>query len=99
MFTGATLFVTTMASSTRSLTIKYWPVHDELVFPESDMLKDKADVGISLSGGGVRAAVVAVGWLQVLHDLKVLHKVKYVSSISGGSCVRALTAQEVLEQS
>lgn len=89
MFTGATLFVTTMASSTSSLTIKYWPVHDELVFPESDMLKDKADVGISLSGGGVRAAVVAVGWLQVLHELKVLHKVKYVSSISGGSWTSA----------
>ena len=73
----------------RSLTIKYWPVNEHLVFPESDMLKDKADVGISLSGGGVRAAVVAVGWLQVLHELKVLHKVKYVSSISGGSWTSA----------
>jgi hypothetical protein len=73
----------------RSLTIKYWPVHEVLVFPESDMLKDKADVGVSLSGGGVRAAVVAVGWLQVLHELKVLHKVKYVSSISGGSWTSA----------
>jgi len=82
--------IETMATEAfRSLTIKYWPVNEVLVFPESDMLKDKADVGVSLSGGGVRAAVVAVGWLQVLHELKVLHKVKYVSSISGGSWTSA----------
>jgi len=73
----------------KSVTVKYWPVGGNLVFPESDVISDKEEVGIALSGGGMRAAVLAVGWLQVFHELNVLHKVKYVSSISGGSWTSA----------
>jgi len=75
--------------SSKSVTIKYWPFTETFEFPESVELKDKEDVGIAVSGGGVRAAVLAIGWLQVLHELDYLGRVKYVSSISGGSWTSA----------
>jgi len=76
--------------ASKSVTIKYWPITaEQIVFPEFGTLNSKDDVGIALSGGGVRAAVLAIGWLQVFHELGVLEKVKYVSSISGGSWTSA----------
>jgi len=41
-------------------------------------------VGLSLSGGGVRSAVVSLGVLQGLHRGGLLRLVDYLSSVSGG---------------
>lgn len=76
----------------QNMDIKYWPVSQAFIYPESVLLNDnfdKEDVGIALSGGGVRAAVLAIGWIQVFHELGYLSKVKYISSISGGSWTSA----------
>ena len=76
-------------NTSQTMSIKYWPVTRNFIYPESVLLQDKEDVGIAVSGGGVRAAVLAIGWLQVFHELGYLSKVKYVSSISGGSWTSA----------
>jgi len=68
----------------KSITIKFWALNEQLVFPEVERLSEKADIGIALPGGGMRAAVLAFGWLQVFHELGLLDKVKYISSVSGG---------------
>jgi hypothetical protein len=44
----------------------------------------KSLFGIALSGGGVRAATVSMGFLKVLNDFCVLSKADYLSSVSGG---------------
>ena len=43
-----------------------------------------ADVGICVSGGGVRAATVALGALQALREAEELQKATYLVSVSGG---------------
>jgi len=45
-------------------------------------------IGISCSGGGIRAAAYAIGCLQALDEHDVLHgpaRAKYLSAVSGGS--------------
>mmetsp|Transcript_14186 Transcript_14186/g.19411 ORF Transcript_14186/g.19411 Transcript_14186/m.19411 type:complete len:605 (+) Transcript_14186:2-1816(+) len=56
-------------------------------YPESSLVEvmNKDDIGISLSGGGLRSACLSLGWLRALHKLGILAKAKYISSISGGS--------------
>jgi hypothetical protein len=41
-------------------------------------------VGLALSGGGIRSAAIALGILQALHRWRVLQKVDYLSTVSGG---------------
>lgn len=45
--------------------------------------------GLALSGGGVRAASFAQGVLQGLHELGLLRKFGYLSSVSGGGYTAA----------
>mmetsp|Transcript_69140 Transcript_69140/g.200206 ORF Transcript_69140/g.200206 Transcript_69140/m.200206 type:complete len:732 (+) Transcript_69140:96-2291(+) len=52
-------------------------------------VKMKPDFAVCLSGGGLRAASCAVGWIQALHDLEILPKVRYLCSNSGGSWFNA----------
>jgi predicted acylesterase/phospholipase RssA len=49
-------------------------------------------VGLTLSGGGSRAAAFGLGCLRALHDTGVLDKVTVVSGVSGGSLLAALWA-------
>lgn len=49
-------------------------------------------VGLSLSGGGFRAAAFGLGCLRALHDTGVLPRITVVSGISGGSVLAALWA-------
>ena len=42
-------------------------------------------LGIALNGGGLRAPIVASGFLRGLHHIGVLEKASHVSGISGGS--------------
>lgn len=48
-------------------------------------LSEKVDVGVGLSGGGMRAATLCLGWLRGLHELQLLEKIKYASSTSGST--------------
>jgi hypothetical protein len=42
-------------------------------------------VGLALSGGGQRSATFCLGVLQALAKAKLLHKIDYVSGVSGGN--------------
>jgi Patatin-like phospholipase len=50
--------------------------------PESTSL-----VGLALSGGGIRSAAFCLGALQALHETRVLNKVDYMSTVSGGGYI------------
>lgn len=44
-------------------------------------------VGLALSGGGVRSASFCLGVMQALDDAKVMDKVDYLSTVSGGGYI------------
>lgn len=46
-------------------------------------------LGLSLSGGGYRAAAFHLGTLRKLHEMDILHQVDVMSTISGGSITGA----------
>jgi Patatin-like phospholipase len=43
------------------------------------------EIGIAISGGGVRAACLGLGALQVTEESGVLRRTRYISAVSGGS--------------
>lgn len=53
------------------------------------MVAKKGRIGLSLSGGGYRAAAFHLGTLNKLYELGVLKKVDVLSTISGGSITGA----------
>lgn len=52
-------------------------------------MKEPNHLGLSLSGGGYRAAAFHLGTLKKLHELGILDKVEVLSTISGGSITGA----------
>ena len=52
----------------------------------------KRRVGLSLSGGGYRAAAFHLGTLRALHNMGVLDKIDVISSVSGGAITAAYYA-------
>jgi Patatin-like phospholipase len=44
-------------------------------------------VGLGLSGGGIRSASFCLGVLQALHETRVLERVDYLSTVSGGGYI------------
>lgn len=44
-------------------------------------------VGLCFSGGGIRSATFNLGVLQGLHELKMLNKIDYLSTVSGGGYI------------
>ncbi len=50
---------------------------------------DADPVGVALSGGGVRAACLGLGSLQVLEEQDVLGRARHVAAVSGGSYIAA----------
>jgi hypothetical protein len=44
-------------------------------------------IGLALSGGGIRSASFCLGALQALHRVGVLHKIDYLSTVSGGGYI------------
>jgi len=44
-------------------------------------------VGLAFSGGGIRSATFNLGILQALADLKLLYRVDYLSTVSGGGYI------------
>jgi NTE family protein len=55
-----------------------------------EMEKEEIKIGITLSGGGVRAAVFHLGVLSRLADDELLDKIKMLSTVSGGTLVVGL---------
>jgi NTE family protein len=51
-------------------------------------------LGLTLSGGGFRATLAALGAARYLADAGLLGNVRYVSSVSGGSIANAIVALE-----
>ena len=51
--------------------------------------QQRKGIGMSLSGGGKRAALFHLGALRRLNELGILHRVDEVSSVSGGSLASA----------
>ena len=49
-------------------------------------------IGLALSGGGSRAIAFHLGCLRALHDLGILDRVRVLSTVSGGSVIRACYA-------
>jgi Patatin-like phospholipase len=50
-------------------------------------LEDAKVVGLALSGGGIRSSAFCLGVLQALHATRVLDRVDYLSTVSGGGYV------------
>ena len=48
------------------------------------------NIGLALSGGGVRAAAFHAGVLRRLAELRALERLRHVSSVSGGSLLVGL---------
>jgi predicted acylesterase/phospholipase RssA len=44
-------------------------------------------VGLALSGGGIRSSAFCLGVLQALHVTRVVDRVDYLSTVSGGGYV------------
>lgn len=49
-------------------------------------------VGVSLSGGGFRATAFSLGALLALHDAGLWNRIRWISSVSGGSFLNAAAA-------
>ncbi len=47
----------------------------------------RRQVGLSLSGGGIRSATFGLGVLQGLQELELLNRVDYLSTVSGGGYI------------
>ena len=53
---------------------------------------DGIRIALSFSGGGFRATLAALGVLRFVADARMLERVRYVSSVSGGSLANGLLA-------
>lgn len=60
--------------------LSYTKYKDELSLAS----KDRFDLGIALSGGGLRASLFSYGVLKALYDAKILGEIDVISSVSGG---------------
>ncbi len=52
-----------------------------------------APIGVTMSGGGFRATLPALGVIRLLADAGILDRLRYVSSVSGGSVANAVLAK------
>ncbi len=58
---------------------------NKLGISEADQPLDDTLLGVALSGGGVRAGVLGLGFLKTLNDMGLIFRTDYLSSVSGGS--------------
>lgn len=83
---------TSSCCSGKDIPVKIWPLPKDFkgyCYPE---LQDESGLkkyrpknfGIALSGGGMRAETMALGWLRGLYELGALQQARYLSSNSGG---------------
>ncbi len=50
-------------------------------------LQDQKDFGLAISGGGIRSATFALGVLQTLARHKLIRRIDYLSTVSGGGYI------------
>lgn len=62
---------------------------DNYAFIASGGEPDTDAIGIALSGGGVRAAALGLGVLQVADENHLLSRARFVSAVSGGTYIAA----------
>jgi predicted acylesterase/phospholipase RssA len=65
---------------------------------ESNIINLKGDIGLTLSGGGYRAAAFHLGVIDYLKHLKMLDRVKMLSTVSGGTFTGAKLALAQVEK-
>jgi NTE family protein len=68
------------------------PIMESASNPESGP-EARSGIGLCLSGGGFRASLFHLGALRRLHEFGILQRVRWVSSVSGGSIIAAHLAQ------
>jgi NTE family protein len=66
-------------------------VHDPL--PAEPSARAELALALAFSGGGFRATLAALGVLRFVADANLLERVRYVSSVSGGSVAHGLFAR------
>ena len=74
-------------------------VHPELRtdLPVGKWLNDRPNIGIAMSGGGLRAAVCSLGWLRGLQHLNILSQARYMGANSGATwTILPLIARQLL---
>ena len=50
-------------------------------------IEDSNVIGLALSGGGIRSAAFCLGALQALYKAGLLHRIDYMSTVSGGGYI------------
>lgn len=75
-----TLFVAIALAGTARDYLQQSPASSQ----KADLQRERGGVAIALSGGGIRAMVVALGMLERIEKAGHLSKVKLISSVSGG---------------
>lgn len=68
------------------------PCGDTLRAANPGRVADGQTLAVTLSGGGFRATLAALGVLRFLADTDLLGRVRFVSSVSGGSIANGLLA-------
>lgn len=80
---------------------EYWLAKPggRIAFPEQDPdglvwkdLRTRDNIGICFSGGGARSATATIGQLRALRELGILHRTRYISSVSLGAMKRRTTS-------
>lgn len=62
-----------------------WPIRSGATpHQKHDLGRPENEIGICVSGGGIRSACVTLGALQVLREQGVLQRARYLVSVSGG---------------
>src|SRR5215213_8585933 len=70
-------------------------LEEEAAFSPSTPRHVHPPVSLCLSGGGFRAALFELGALRRLNELRLLGRVRLISSVSGGSILAAHLARAV----
>lgn len=61
------------------------PSKDELLLEEVELAKKtRFELGLALSGGGIRSSAYSIGVMKALHEQGVLQEIDIISSVSGG---------------
>jgi NTE family protein len=67
------------------------------IVQEAQEARQRAGVGLCLSGGGFRAALFHLGSMRRLHELGILQQLRTLSAVSGGSIIAGHLATRMVE--
>jgi NTE family protein len=69
-------------------------IEEEKYLPSPNKIPNS--IGLALSGGGFRATLFHLGAIRRLHELRILHKLTTISSVSGGSILNGFLASRLV---